>query len=781
MDEKAVLRASKALTRHAEPLHRLVTADVQHQRTDALLLNTTAAAEFLTPPAESLLPHQRHGVRWLLAMHRLGHSAVVADEMGLGKTVQVLAFFSALALRGCFGTFLVVVPLATLENWAAEAAKWLPWMHTTVFRGDSRVRTRLRASLRRRHRAAFANAEKLREVWLGPGPAADRATAVGRTLGGLVLASYEMVLADRGALARLLPWDVVTVDEAQRLKRADGRLIQQLRKCPAAGMRLMLSGTPVQNSARELWSLMEFVAPGLFTGSDGGGRDGGNDGTAAVHAALDTWMLEKGRRDRRRKQARSDRENSNCGSGGVARVEDADASGDDDNHASDPFMTEVIGHLHCALLPFVLRRTKHSAGLALQPKLQVIVPTPLTAAQAAVYRAVEESPAFANNRLMHLRRCCLYPAFALELLQHSTTADTSNSAHTAACAVALDKAQAVLSGRDPFIGLSGKLRALSQMLPLLEAQGHRVLLFSQFTTALDVIEDFLAANLPALTYLRLDGATAAEDRRLSTAQFKSAAVATPPQLIHGGGGGGASRSGRFAGNAENGVVEDNNVFDTPPPRHSRRPRLEEATAASLLSSLPFDLSHGTGVPVAAKQAPGAFLFLISTRTGGVGLNLTGADTVVLFDGDFNPHNDRQAVDRCHRIGQTRPVAVYRLVCPASVEESLLAVARRKLELEGAVLRNSTNGNRCAPGMMKVSVCGEADGDVENVFVVAPGSGKCRGAAAATATVLRPLTASDREEEEGSTSKAELSSDVMAKVLDRSWLVEQLAAIIGSCR
>lgn len=82
-----------------------------------------------------------------------------------------------------------------------------------------------------------------------------------------------------------------------------------------------------------------------------------------------------------------------------------------------------------------------------------------------------------------------------------------------------------------------------------------------------------------------------------------------------------------------------------------------------------------------------FACLLSTRAGGQGLNLTGADTVIIHDMDFNPQIDRQAEDRCHRIGQTKPVTIYRLVTKDSVDENIYEIAKRKLILDAAVLES----------------------------------------------------------------------------------------------
>lgn len=84
-----------------------------------------------------------------------------------------------------------------------------------------------------------------------------------------------------------------------------------------------------------------------------------------------------------------------------------------------------------------------------------------------------------------------------------------------------------------------------------------------------------------------------------------------------------------------------------------------------------------------------FIFLLSTRAGGLGINLTAADTVIIHDIDFNPYNDKQAEDRCHRMGQTRPVNVIRLVSKDTIEEAMWELTQEKLKLERDI---TTDGN-----------------------------------------------------------------------------------------
>ena len=141
----------------------------------------------------------------------------------------------------------------------------------------------------------------------------------------------------------------------------------------------------------------------------------------------------------------------------------------------------------------------------------------------------------------------------------------------------------------------GKLQALARLLHDLKSGGHRILIFTQMTKVLDVLEAFL--NYHGHTYLRLDGSTRVEQRQVLMERFNA-----------------------------------NSKY---------------------------------------------FVFILSTRSGGVGVNLTGADTVIFYDSDWNPTMDAQAQDRCHRIGQTRDVHIYRLVSERSIEENIVKKANQK--------------------------------------------------------------------------------------------------------
>lgn len=769
-----VWKAAHRLANRTAPFQRQVQRHVDQQRTEAMLRNLTSAQEFLTPPPSScvcpargegeacargmqLLRHQKDGVRWLLAMHAHHLNAVVADEMGLGKTVQTMVFFSALAARGCFGTFLVVAPLTTLKNWAKETQTWVPWMHMTLFNGDADARRKARARLRQRHRRAFQRAESLRALWTQPGTDLHaRVCSVASLLGGVVLASYEMVMADKGALARLLPWDVVVVDEAQRLKSAGCRLLRHLEKASSTAMRLILTGTPVQNNARELWTLMGFIAPEFC--DDGDSAKGPTN--VSVCTALDAWLRsERGGGQETRGPTKRPREGVDGAE--ETEAEEAEEEGAEGRAAgpSATAMREITAELRSALAPFLLRRTKATAGLALPPKLQVIVPTPLTPLQRQLYRVVDRTDVFVNNRMMHLRRCCLYPG---PLLEQLTAAQQRHGDLTNKQTAVLKTATRVLASDDPYTPLSGKLQVLAHMLPILHAANHRVLLFSQFTSVLDALEEFLRCRLPSLSYTRLDGSTTTEDRAARTAQFQPTPPRAPSPSLRRRRLDEGTEGVRFTSNAENGVAEDDAVFATPPPPSppTRRPLSPARRALFPVTTANRPFPEGKAAAAVGGRGEGerrrAFLCLLSTRTGGTGLNLTGADTVILFDGDFNPHNDRQAVDRCHRIGQRRPVVVYRLLCPATVEATQLSIARRKLQLERAVLDDG-------PGAA-VTDAFEVCGEDTDVLVALPMAGAHR-----PTVRLVPLAHRDDALWATDSGGLSLSKEQLSRLLDRQWL------------
>uniref|UniRef100_A0A667Z340 Chromodomain helicase DNA binding protein 3 n=1 Tax=Myripristis murdjan TaxID=586833 RepID=A0A667Z340_9TELE len=260
---------------------------------------------------------------------------------------------------------------------------------------------------------------------------------------------------------------------------------------------------------------------------------------------------------------------------------------------------DQIKKLHDLLGPHMLRRLKADVFKNMPAKTELIVRVELSPMQKKYYKLILTKNFEALNSkgggnqvsllniMMDLKKCCnhpyLFPVASMEAPK------TPSGAYEGA---GLTKA-------------SGKLTLLQKMLRKLKEQGHRVLVFSQMTKMLDLLEDFL--DYEGYKYERIDGGITGALRQEAIDRF---------------------------------------------------------------------------------NAPGAcqFCFLLSTRAGGLGINLATADTVIIFDSDWNPHNDIQAFSRAHRIGQANKVMIYRFVTRASVEERITQVAKRKMMLTHLVVR-----------------------------------------------------------------------------------------------
>ncbi|CAM9477635.1 unnamed protein product [Chrysoparadoxa australica] len=254
----------------------------------------------------------------------------------------------------------------------------------------------------------------------------------------------------------------------------------------------------------------------------------------------------------------------------------------------------VIKKLHTVLRPFMLRRVKVDVEKSLPPKTEVKLYIGLSAMQKLWYKKILSKDASSLNALggpartallnvlMQLRKVCNHPYL-------------------------FDGAEP----GPPYINgphlweNAGKMVLLNKLLPKLRDQGSRVLIFSQMTRLLDVLEDYM--HIKGYDYCRIDGSTDGESRDRQMDEFN-------------------------------------------------------------------------------EEGSPKFCFLLSTRAGGLGINLATADTVILYDSDWNPQADLQAMDRAHRIGQTKPVKVFRFVTEGAVEEKIVERADRKLFLDAAVIQ-----------------------------------------------------------------------------------------------
>ncbi|CAL8470241.1 g9783 [Coccomyxa elongata] len=467
----------------------------------------------------TLRAYQLGGVKFLLSLYNNRINGILADEMGLGKTIQTIATLALLQeAKHNNGPHLILAPKATLSNWMNEFAKWAPSMGVVLYDGGMEERKAIRAQ----HLDAAAPAFNV------------------------LVTHYDLIIRDKNALKKV-QWEMLVVDEGHRLKNAESKLAEILRTYTFKH-RVLLTGTPIQNSLAELWALLNFVLPQVFNSSE----------------TFDEWFAAPFK-----------------GQGEDMAVQ-----------LNEEEQLLVITRLHQVLRPFMLRRTKREVETELPGKTEHVLRCDLSAWQRLWYRQIAEEGRVAvdsraarslRNSAMHLRKACNHPYLFLA------------------------GQQPPYEPGDPeeLVRASGKLHALDNILPKLRATGHRVLLFSQMTRALDVIQDYL--DLRAIPHLRLDGTTKSEDRARMLAEF----------------------------NAENSPY---------------------------------------------------FIFLLSTRAGGLGLNLQSADTVLMFDSDWNPQMDLQAGDRAHRIGQKKAVLVLVLVAAGTIEEAILDRAQQKRDIDAKVIQ-----------------------------------------------------------------------------------------------
>lgn len=505
----------------------------------------------------SLHPHQKVALKWLTLLYQNGLNGILADEMGLGKTLEVIAFLAFLLENGVNGPFLVLCPLSVVGNWCNEIDKFAPSITYTKYCGTPKERSQLR-------RASSS--------W-----------------GEVIISSYETIMADAKPLNKI-GWKYIIVDEGHRLKNINSKLMQVLKQFKSAN-RMLLTGTPLQNNLPELWSLLNFLMPDIFVDLN----------------IFHTWFES------------------------------------DSIHIDSENEEGLITSIHDILRPFLLRRLKKDVGLSLPPKREYILFTGLTLIQQELYQSIldkkgreyvrnqiiQESekltrnkPANAGSKSSSSKRNIDAEEKDREELTDSLVKAASQEMQSKSFANMLMQLRLTCNSPylfwDPFIlqqnhkvdarieSSSAKLILLHRIMSKLKSAGHKVLIFTQFSKTLDILEDW--AIYRGYSYARLDGSTKQLDRQYLMDEF----------------------------NKEESEID---------------------------------------------------LFMLTTRSGGQGVNLIKADTVVLFDSDWNPQQDLQAMDRVHRIGQTKPVIVLRLSTTDTVEQNLLARAAQKLELNQLIIES----------------------------------------------------------------------------------------------
>lgn len=520
--------------------------------------------------------YQIAGMNWLIHLHENHVNGILADEMGLGKTLQTIAFLAHLKENDKErkqGPSLIIVPASTLDNWLRELNFWAPDLRVCCYYGSQDERKIQRKDILRCGRFQ----EELRKGGLSDGT--DRPFDV-------VLTTYtcSMNAPDDRMTMRRVKFNYAIYDEGHMLKNMNTNRYAQLMKINS-DRRLLLTGTPLQNSLLELISLLRFVMPRLF------------DRTHTSEALTQIF--------------------------GNADLLKNDST----------FISGKIKHAREIMKPFVLRRLKTSTLQELPPKTSSIEQCKMEEYQQTSYsgalrdiqrRMADPDDTSNKNSLMHLRKIATHPALVRQQFTIARVRQIANALHREKrcenpqhmyedlCLYNDFELNEICKHKDNFdflkqyvfpdeqiVNISAKFTRLTQLLPEIKEKGGRVLIFSQFTMLLDILQVYLKNRKHS--YLRLDGTTPVQDRL---------------DLI--------------------------------------------------------DLYN---------RDKDIFAFILSTKAGGLGINLAAANYVIIHDLDMNPYNDKQAEDRSHRFGQTRPVHIYRLLTRGTVDISIYKRATAKLKLE----------------------------------------------------------------------------------------------------
>ncbi|RYO77074.1 hypothetical protein DL766_009931 [Monosporascus sp. MC13-8B] len=590
-----------------------------------------------------------------------------------------------------FGPHLIIAPLSTLSNWQDEFARWTPSIPFVLYHGTPEERRGIFQNQIMKHY------RKERPTKRFP----------------VVCTSYEMVLRDRSALSKI-DWAFIVVDEGHRMKNADAKLFRELQQFKSA-TRLLITGTPLQNNLKELWSLLHFLMPETFLDWE----------------AFEVWF-------------------------DFSDLQDEEGT---EQFIEDKESQDLVAKIHKVLQPLLLRRIKADVANYLPKKREYVLYAPMTKEQTDLYNVISDKKVDTRSYLetkvverltgvtntpQSSRKSSRQSSRASTAIPTDTTSTTPQNAFSVMMGKngglrSKSKAKVEEAG-SPARGaakrytpptsetsISKSIKSSRQSTPSKSARGRPRKGRPSYKVPDDSDEDKLdddafeakLAEELATRDEETDGEPPDDEEleRAETLEFAKQQIADKRL-------GNPLMQLRLVCNSphnfynpwafDNSVPVDESIVTASGKMlllDRLLPALFERGHKVLIFSqfkTQLDILHdycaelrkwnvcridGSVAQDDRRQQirdfnedPDHRIFLLSTRAGGQGINLASADTVILFDSDWNPQQDLQAQDRCHRIGQTRPVVVYRIATKGTVEEELLLSADAKRRLEKLVIK-----------------------------------------------------------------------------------------------
>lgn len=629
---------------------------------------TVEAYEYQTVQQPKILQaklkdHQMKGLNWLVNLYNQGINGILADDMGLGKTVQSIALLCHLVeVEKVKGPFLIITPSSTLHNWAKELEKFVPSFKVLNYWGNIQERKEMRKYLKKHN---------------------------------VIITSYQVAVSDESIIGKI-KWQYMILDEAQAIKSINSQRWKILLGFKSRN-RLLLTGTPVQNNMQELWSLLHFIMPTLFDSL----------------SEFSEWFSK-------------DIENKE-------KVEE-----------------EQIKKLHTILKPFMLRRNKNDIKDEIGTKEIINITCEMSNRQKLLYEEIINSKLDYENIIMQLKKVCNHPdlfeklepvssfcvstvgengyvgfrshfkRYIPESLVKSVDLSFNNSStFFYNQEVYNNSIRRIRLGFNMFNYLFNKNSLLNNEQEVIDSKNIYSPQYLNDNSNLNLEEYYNINCMDNLLYSinkeSIFGGVSKKrleiEKKVKRFKFLNEKILNKHESTN--------LDNEYALLTEKHI--DKHIFI--PPLNTFISDSGKLLRIDLLLKklkkeghrvlIYFQMTRmmdlfeeylvkreynylrldGSSKIIQRKELVDQwqtdnemFVFILSTRAGGVGINLTAADTVIFYDSDWNPTVDQQAMDRVHRLGQTKDVTVYRLITENSIEEKVIERANKKEEVQKIVIK-----------------------------------------------------------------------------------------------